>query len=119
MSLSAERQAEVERASAWTLEDLERAMAEVDPAIRERLAHGPLVPRYACGVCQAFRGIDTAALDPDSPAFLVFNYHEAPKAEMRTPEDQWYGPLANAVYRRCVETYRAAGWRGEPEGANA
>jgi hypothetical protein len=101
--------------------ELEAAVRMLPPAIRERLAQGPLPRRFACGVCEAFGAAWYLDAEPDSsdPLWLVFGYHEVPKIDMQHRDDQFYGELANDVYRRCLVVYRAAGWTGEAEEPNA
>ncbi len=97
------------------------AMAQIPETIRLKLAEGPHPRRWTCAICLAF-GKDwylTAVPAPDDPMWLVFAYHEIPKIHMKRDDDQWYGTLANRTYERGIATYRAAGWKGEAEGANA
>lgn len=96
-------------------DDLRTAMGRIPAHIRERLAEGPIRSRYACGVCQAFGAAfyKSGVFDLTDPMWLVWGYHEAPKADMTRREQLHYGPLANETYERCLATYRAAGWTGE------
>lgn len=106
---------------AVTEEELASAVASLPAEIRERLAHGPIPRRYTCGVCVAFGASVYKSLEPDldDPMWVAFSYHEVPKIDMKVADDQWYGGAANEVYRRCIATYRAAGWTGEAEEPNA
>lgn len=93
------------------------SVALLDPEIRERLRAGPVPARYRCGVCQAF-GADfytnaETEIDLTDPRWLVWIYHEVPKAEMTHVDELHYGDLANETYVRAIATYRAAGWDGE------
>lgn len=102
---------------------LDVAVSELPEAIRQRLSEGPNPRRWSCAVCEAFgehfykQAHDD--LDPEDPMWIVWGYHEVPKAEMRFADQLHYGPLANETYERCIATYRAAGWDGEAEEANA
>lgn len=121
--MTPERKAELAPIAELTLEDLERAVAELPEGLRQALSCGPTRERYSCAVCRTFEGYierwEHFDPEPDGPCWIVWNWHEVPKMHMTRAEDQWYGPLANAVYERCIQTYRAAGWTGVPEPANA
>lgn len=59
--------------------------------IREKLARGPLPPRYDCGVCEAF-GFEywsVAVPNRDDPRWVAYAYHEVPKALMRLRDQQF------------------------------
>ncbi len=102
--------------------DVRAAMAAVPEDVRARLAAGPHPRRWTCGVCEAFGHAwykNVGAWERSNPLHVVFCFHEVPKIEMRDGNDQWYGTLANDVYRRCIATYQAAGWTGEPQEPNA
>ena len=92
--------------------DLRADVAALPNDIRERLATGPHPRRWTCGVCQSFgdAAFYRGTPDLDDPRWRVWGYHEVPKADMRRADQQWYGPLADDTYRRCIATYRAAGW---------
>lgn len=92
--------------------DVCEAVAELPDELREALACGPHPRRFTCGVCNAL-GVGDDDDDPKDAVVRVRAYHEVPKLDMRTANDQWYGELANEVYRRCLAIYRAAGWAGE------
>lgn len=101
--------------------DLRAAMELIPADVRSSLSMGPVERRYGCAVCEAFgKGFySTGSHDSADPMWRVFGYHEQPKARMRFAREEHDGPLANEVYVRCLATYRAAGWVGEAEGANA
>lgn len=94
---------------------LEGAIADLPADVRDRLARGPHPWRWTCGVCEAFGAAWYlhAPSDVTDPMYVVFAYHELPKIGMRHRSDEHYGELANDVYRRCIDIYRAAGWTGE------
>jgi hypothetical protein len=105
-----------------TYDDLVADVAQLPVEIRERLADGPMQYRYDCGVCVAFggrsfygKGIGSA----DDVRWRVFGYHEVPKLGMKFQRELHNGPHANAMYERCLDTYRAAGWTGEAPPPNA
>jgi hypothetical protein len=102
-------------------EDLAEAVAALPAEIRERLAGGPVKYRWGCGVCEAFGRDWYISVVPDEtdPMWRAWAYHEVPKLDMKVRRDLHYGEHANAIYCRCIETYRAAGWTGEAQGANA
>lgn len=104
-----------------TVAELQLAIAQIPSRIRSELEKGPNPRRHTCGVCRAFGGAwyKTVDFKRDDAMSIVFLYHEVPKLDMKVADDQWYGNAANDVYRRCVETYRAAGWTGEAEEPNA
>lgn len=105
---------------AMTVEDLQAAVDQLPDDIRARLAKGPIPRRWDCGVCVAFgRPFWVGEPDPTDPRWIAWDYHEVPKLEMKRANQQWYGELANDTYERCIATYRAAGWTGEAEPANA
>lgn len=88
----------------------------VPKRIVEDLARGPNGHRWKCGVCLAF-GEDwykqEEVWDLDSPLYRVFCYHEVPRIHCRFKDQEYFGPRANEIYERCIETYRTAGWTGE------
>jgi hypothetical protein len=105
----------------------ERALGQfiplLPPAVLAGLAAGPMPYRYDCRVCSAsggepFWGTDDN-LDPSDALCLVWGFHEVPKLDMARRNDQYYGALANETYRRCLATYRAAGWVGSAPEPNA
>lgn len=108
---------------AWiTEDDLADLMPLLPHQIVVGLAEGPLPYRFDCGVCSAFgRSFyrNVAKHQPDDPTFRVWAYHEVAKLGMRTKNDEHYGPCANDHYERTIATYRAAGWTGEAQEANA
>lgn len=112
---------------AMTEDDLVEAVSQLPVVIRERLAQGPDPYRWTCGVCKAFGKPYLAELrrqlahpmDAADLMWRAFAYHEIPKAQMKRADQQHYGLLANEIYERCIATYRAAGWNGEAEEANA
>jgi hypothetical protein len=106
--------------------DLVRAMNEIPAAERERLAFGPMTYRYDCGICETFRDLvqildrdGGGAVDLDDPRWIVYIYHETPKARMKRADQLHYGPLSNEGYERGLATYRAAGWTGDAPEPNA
>lgn len=101
--------------------ELADAMARIDPAIRARLAEGPHPRRWTCGVCEAVGAGWYRDRKPDrsDPLWIVWAYHEVPKADMNHSDQLHYGELANQTYRRCIATYRAAGWTGDAAEPNA
>lgn len=101
--------------------ELQAAVALLPPDLRERLAAGPHPVRYTCAVCEAFGRRYYSDVKPDlsDPMFIAWAYHEVPKADMKRRAQQWHGPLANEIYKRCIVTYRAAGWLGEAQEADA
>lgn len=116
MSIRDKRRAELEAIAELTLDDLQSAVDRLPSDLRDALAQGPLDSRYACHICKVFHGyFKTADPDLEDPRWIVWNWHEVPKVQMTCAEDQWRGPLAGEVYRRCIETYRAAGWVGPVE----
>lgn len=103
-----------------TEDDLRDAIAACSIGVRASLADGPLRRRWSCGVCEAFgfdfyKGLPNAG----SPIWRAWGYHEVPKLHAQRVGDSHYGPLANEIYHRTIATYRAAGWVGEVEAANA
>ncbi len=103
------------------VEALEGALEQLPSSLVERLAEGPRPSRWVCGVCEAF-GRDwysTVEPDLDDPKWVVWAFHEVPKADMNHRDQLHYGELANEIYRRCLATYRAAGWDGEAPEPNA
>lgn len=107
-----------------TEDDLASAMAELrelEPDVIAKLAQGPKSYRYGCAVCDAFGEAyyKHCPPDPDDPKWRAFAYHEIPKKDMFHANSQFYGPLANDTYVRCIATYRAAGWTGEAQEPNA
>lgn len=110
----------LERLRPMTAGEVRGAVQNLPVEIREKLAKGPHPRRWTCAVCQAFDVPATVVeADQSDARWLVFGYHEMPKCDMRHRDDQHYGDLANEVYRRCIEIYRAAGWTGEATEANA
>lgn len=108
------------RVSTATERMLREKVAELPPHLQERLAQGPKIYRYGCGVCDAFgRDFIQGDVDLRDPRWWVWAYHEVPKLDAKRHDDQHYGPIANRIYERCIATYRAAGWQGEPSEANA
>jgi hypothetical protein len=98
-----------------TVTDLQAAVAQLPCEIRARLRRGPMIDRFSCRVCQAFGDtlVDELAATQDAadPRYIVFAYHEIPKCWMLHRAEEQGGPAANAIYERCIETYRAAGWK--------
>lgn len=93
-----------------TVDDLREAMRRIPEEILEKLSRGPHPDRYSCNVCRAFTKpwIKGHVRDRQDPMCIVFDYHEVPKIEMHVAEDQWSGPAARDVYRRCQEIYAIA-----------
>lgn len=106
---------------AVTEEQLAEAMQRIPDHIVMRLRQGPNPSRYTCGVCEAFgkQWYKNTQANMDDPMWLVWAYHEFPKVHMQVRDDQFHGAAANMVYERCIATYRAAGWQGEAQPANA
>lgn len=113
---------ELEAQRNLTIEQVQEAMLYLPNDIKTKLAEGPLFRRYDCGVCQAF------GTRPNTPVlyegfdqymFIVWIYHEVPKVDFRFADQNHYGKGADDIYKRCIETYRAAGWTGEAEEPNA
>lgn len=107
--------------ASMTEEDLKEAVDQLPQEIRDKLAEGPNPNRYSCGVCKAFgqdyineltRTLETPP-DPNDPKWRAFGYHEVPKKDMTTAQQQWSGSLAQQVYERTIATYKAAGWEEE------
>jgi hypothetical protein len=121
MKCSKEFEASLQVAKSMTVEDLMVAVDSLPNSIKNKLAEGPHPSRYVCGVCEAFGDefYKKPVEDNTDPVWLAFAYHEIPKLEMVLEAQQFYGRLANEVYVRCIETYKAAGWTGEAEEANA
>lgn len=97
-----------------TLEDLQEAVDLIpNPLIKQKLSEGPcLFDRYVCNICKAFgKGwYMNVEFDPEDMMVRAFFYHEIPKIYIYVANQQWYGSLAGDIHRRCLETYRAAGW---------
>lgn len=94
-----------------TLGELKEAMTKIRRGILVELAKGPRRYRYACTICEAFtpRWYKSEGVwDRSNPMHIVFCYHEVPKIHMRIADDQWRGPAAEDVYRRCMDIYRIA-----------
>lgn len=108
-------------AEALTEDDLRAAMLELPDEIRATLARGPIPRRWDCGICEAFGKpfYCTGAVDLTDPRWIVWIYHEVPKAHMKRNDQLHYGHWANETYVRCIATYRAAGWSGDAEEPNA
>lgn len=107
--------AALEAARSFTEGDMRDAMGLLDATIVDQLARGPLPRRYRCGVCETF-GADfysDGPIDLDDPRWIVWIYHEVPKADMNHQDQLHYGDLANEIYLRAIVTYRAAGWNDE------
>lgn len=105
-----------------TIEDVKEALKKIDPKIVEFLKEGPVNYRYDCAVCIAFGGASNKAPDISKLSddeMVVWIYHELPKMSMKRGDQVFYGPLADQIYERCIETYKAARWIGEPEPPNA
>lgn len=105
-----------------TIGDVKKALEKIDPKIVGFLKEGPVNYRYDCAVCIAFGGAsnkppDISKLSDDE--MVVWIYHELPKMSMKRGDQVFYGPFADQIYERCIETYKAAGWTGEPEPPNA
>lgn len=86
-------------------------MTQIPTEIVTELAKGPNLDRYTCNICRAFtkKWYTTEGVwDRANPMHIVFCYHEVPKIAMIKAEDQWSGPNALDVYRRCMATYRIA-----------
>jgi hypothetical protein len=115
----------LEEAEGLTPEDMADAVAQLPEADRARLAKGPKARRWDCGICDTFADLirlldgDQAAADLSDPRWVVYLYHEVPKARMERRSQLHYGALANEGYGRCLATYRAAGWDGEAAEADA
>lgn len=115
MKLETDFASALEAARPLTEEDVRAAVALLPAAVVERLCGGPIPARYRCGVCQAF-GVDfygSGQIDLDDPRWIVWIYHEVPKADMDHQDQLHFGDLANETYVRALATYRAAGWDGE------
>lgn len=108
-------------AESITIDDVQDAMNSIPLEIQQRLAKGPLPRRYDCAVCVAFgkNFYGDGHVILGDPMWTVYLYHEVPKAKMKRMDQCHYGPLANEIYTRCIETYKAAGWAGVAEEANA
>lgn len=96
------------------------AVALLPDDIRARLAIGPHRHRWTCSVCDAFgASFYRGTIDLTDARWIVWIYHEVPKSDMRHRDQLHYGERANEIYRRCIATYRAAGWAGEAAEPNA
>lgn len=94
-----------------TLDDLREAMKVIPDHIVQGLAQGPHPARYTCNICRVFTKAwytTEGVWDRSNPMHIVFCYHEVPKIDMHHAEDQWSGPAARDVYRRCQEIYAMA-----------
>lgn len=104
-----------------TEDELRAAVLACPPHVLERLAQGPLEGRYKCGICEAFGRSWWLNRTPDrtDPMWIAWAYHEVPKLDMTHRRQLHHGPHSDHTYRRCIATYRAAGWTGEAEEPNA
>jgi hypothetical protein len=94
-----------------TVAELRGAMEKIPRRIVIQLAQGPLPDPYACRICRTFGKqwyTNEPAWDRHDPMHIVFCYHEVPKIDMVTAEDQWSGPAAKDVFNRCLDIYRIA-----------
>lgn len=99
-------------------------VAALPEPIRALLALGPLPDRWECRVCSAvggarFYGYAHLHAEPSDPRWAVWMFHETPKLHAVETNELYYGPLADQIYQRCIMIYRAAGWEGVAEPANA
>lgn len=96
------------------------AVTLLPETIRSRLATGPHRHRWTCRVCDVFgASFYQGTIDLTDPRWIVWIYHEVPKADIRHRNQLHHGQLANEIYQRCIATYRAAGWVGEALAPNA
>jgi hypothetical protein len=111
-----------------TVNDLIGDMGKIDRTHRDALCAGPMPRRYDCSICECIGKLPDwenrpapfwMRDDPDDPLWRVWAYHEVPKLHCRRNDDLHYGWQADVIYERCIETYRAAGWTGEADPANA
>lgn len=99
-----------------TYEDLVAEVAKLPDDIRARLAEGPRQNQYSCAVCDAVGGPSfyrSGKDDPTDVVWRVYAWHEVPKLFMTNNRQLHWGELSDETYKRCVATYRAAGWTGE------
>lgn len=104
----------LEAARAIDAEALAAAIEQLPQPLQFALCKGPMPYRYDCRVCTTLRELlgDAEPARLDDPIWVVWAYHEVPKALIEHRDEQWVGEHANAIYERCLATYRAAGWDG-------
>jgi hypothetical protein len=105
-----------------TIEDVNRAIPNIPTKTRNTLAQGPIPYRWDCNVCQAFGTGSNQIVKYETfslEELIVWIYHEIPKVNFKWKDQNFYGQGADEIYKRCIETYRAAGWLGDAAEPNA
>jgi hypothetical protein len=118
MTTTRDYKAELESMRHMEQIDMEQAVNCLPRHLIDKLAEGPLPSRYDCGVCKALDGKNIIP-DPSDPLYVAWIYHEIPKVDFRFADQNHYGKGADDIYRRCIQTYRAAGWTGEASEPNS